>query len=280
MWLLSPETSQQKFKESLELLGFRVGTRGAFREWVDSDPGRRWLKARVKLIRETGIREVIIENWKAVLADYEKERAYLSPRAQRDWPRLLYLIKAYTLLNCFNRKRVGDSIYAIQDDYKAALALHGKVAKSNELGLSPETYEIYLHVIQPLATDDLGIDRKSIQKGFFELYHRPLSDQRLRRDILPSLESAGLVAQEADPKDKRRMLVWCTIAAPISSDSPSSLNVEKYRGQNSAPSELPFPEGENLCEICQKPGMPISRIGEDGVRTFCSEHLSKYSGDL
>jgi hypothetical protein len=34
------------------------------------------------------------------------------------------------------------------------------------------------------------------------------------------------------------------------------------------------------CEVCGKPAMPISRIGEEGVRAFCSEHLTTYTGAL
>src|SRR5207253_5506792 len=88
MWLLSPETSQEKLKASLRLLGFRLGQRGAFKAWVEKDAGRRWLTARIASIRATGIRDVIIERWERVLEDYEKNRKFLSPRAQRDWPRL------------------------------------------------------------------------------------------------------------------------------------------------------------------------------------------------
>jgi hypothetical protein len=41
------------------------------------------------------------------------------------------------------------------------------------------------------------------------------------------------------------------------------------------------PEAKQFhCEICNKPGMPITRIGEDGVRVFCSEHLRDYRGEL
>jgi len=34
------------------------------------------------------------------------------------------------------------------------------------------------------------------------------------------------------------------------------------------------------CEVCGKPGTPLSRIGESGVRVFCKNHLSNYGGDL
>ncbi len=235
MWLLSPETSQEKLKESLKLLGFRLGERAAFKTWVEKDPGRQWLKARIASIRATGIRDVIIPDWERVLEEYEKDRKFLSPRAQRDWPRLLYLIKGFALYNCFHRSRTDNSIYANKDDIQAALKLYEELSKSNELGLSPETYRIYEKVIQALYVEDQGIDRKTIQTKYRELYHRPLPDDRLRREILPTLESAGLIGQEPDPLDKRRMLVWCTVPSPISSDAKEANGDTGNRGDISAP---------------------------------------------
>jgi hypothetical protein len=291
MWLLSPETGQSKLKESLKLLGFRIGDRAAFREWIANDPGRRWLRARVSAIRETGIRDVIIPDQAKILEDYLSQRPYLAPRASRDWPRLLYLIKGCALYNCFQRKRSGDSIESDEEDTQAAFKLYNPVAKSNELGISPETYAIYEQVIQPLTSNGDKADRKMIQEKYWQVNHRLLSPERLRKETLPALESAGLIGQEPDPADKRRTLVWCTIPSPISgavslggnrgdNSAPPSPVGDEYRGQNSAPSELASAEGENLCEVCHKPGMVISRIGESGVRAFCSQHVGSYTGDL
>ena len=236
MWLLSPEVSKEKLLESLQLLGRKVSDREFFERWVEGHPLRKWLKRRVEAIRATGIRNIIILEWQKVLDHFLSKHAYLSPRAQRDWPRLLLLIKGFALLNCFNREKAGEAtIIANQTDIEAGIALYERVATANELGLSPETYRIYDEVIKPVAeTRKSGVSRKEIQHRYFQVYHKPLPDDRLRRQILPVLESAGLVGQDPDPSDRRRMLVVCTVASPISSIGAS----ENNRDKNSAPQAL------------------------------------------
>jgi len=232
IWLLSPETTQEKIGEALELLGFRVGDRGAFQQWLEADPGRRWLRLRIHRIRETGIDDVVIKNWKGVLDRFKEKREFLSPRASRDWPRLLYMIKGFALLNCFRRERSGSSIYANQTDIDAGFSLYREIATPNELGVSPEIYDLYESVLLPLTSGGTGVDRKEIGRAYADHYHRTLNNDRLRREILPSLESAGLITQEADPDDRRQTLVWCTVSAPISSP--------ENRGKNSAPTPLSY----------------------------------------
>jgi len=217
MWLLSPEVSQEKFLESLKLLGVKIGHREAFREWIETHPQRRWLKERIRQIRTTGIRNVIIPDWEKILERYEEKRPYLSPRSQRDWPRLLFLIKGCAQLNCFNRVKAGEhSIIADQKDIDAGFDLYEKVAAPNELGLSPETYRIYEEIILPLTQDGNGVARKEIIKEFHRRYGRPLGHKRLKDEIIPALESVGLVTQEQNPDDRRETLVYCTIQGRIS----------------------------------------------------------------
>ena len=44
-------------------------------------------------------------------------------------------------------------------------------------------------------------------QAYHELYGRSLSRKKLEDEILPSLEMAGLIVQEPDPNDKRRVMV-------------------------------------------------------------------------
>jgi len=216
LWLLSPEVTEEKLQESLRLLGARVAHREAWREWIDSHPLRSWLRERIRAIRATGVRDIVIPEWQSVLERFMAKRPHLNPRFQRDWPRLLSLIKALALLNCFTRVRVGESsIMADQRDIEAAITLYEQVATANELGLSPESYRIYSQVILPLAANG-GVSRKEILSRYFELNYRPLPDDRLRKQILPALESAGLISQQPNPEDRREILVYCTVPSPIS----------------------------------------------------------------
>jgi hypothetical protein len=217
--LLSPESSQEKIREALYLLAKKIGDRKAFRDMIESDPMRCWLKERVKLIRTTGIREVVIPNPDVVLERFLVKRSHLAPRHTRDFPRLMSYIKGFALLNCFNRKKLAeDTIEADPRDIEAGFSLYELIATPNEMGISPETYRIYQEVISPLAqlSGDLGIPRTDIIKRYLEQYGRPLPWERLTKQILPALESAGLVRQDRNPEDKREMLVYTPLPSGIS----------------------------------------------------------------
>jgi hypothetical protein len=54
----------------------------------------------------------------------------------------------------------------------------------------------------------VGLTRQEIIKKFFDVYGRPLPDWQLRQEILPALESAGLVYEDIDPDYRRRKLVY------------------------------------------------------------------------
>jgi hypothetical protein len=127
------------------------------------------------------------------------------------------LIKAHALLNLWHREKQGEhTIIANDEDVKAGFWLYGLVARPNELGLSPQVYEIYESVIKPLVERDGTVDRQTILAGYYQQYGRFLSEEKLRREILPALEASGLVMQAPDPDDKRKMVVCTPHLPPIS----------------------------------------------------------------
>jgi hypothetical protein len=125
-------------------------------------------------------------------------------------------------------------------DVDAAIGLYEKVAIPNELGLSPEIYEIYEKVILSLCQVNNGISRKDIMKQFVNIYRRPLQYRRLKEQILPAIESAGLILQDPNPDDRREMWVYCTdpryVSPPNSEEhkAPDSPSLSQYVPDNSA----------------------------------------------
>jgi len=221
VFILSPETSAEKLEESLRLAVVRVGDREVFRQWLESHPRRRWLKARVAAIQNAHIQDVVLPDQERIYERFLGSHSRLAPRHQRDLPRILALIKAHAMLNCWHREHPRpDAILANHDDIEAGFWLYSLVAKPNELGLSPQVYEIYESVIKPLLAQDGMVDRQTILAGYYQQYGRFLSEEKLRREILPALEASGLVMQAADPDDKRRMLVCTPHPPPISEPSP------------------------------------------------------------
>lgn len=211
VFMLSPETSVDKLEASLRLLIQKAGDREAFRHWVNTNLQRIWLRDRITEIQASNIKEVIIVDLESVYQRFRDAHPRLAPRHQRDLPRIISLAKAHALLNWQHRERPREqTIIANQEDVDTGFWLYNQISEANELGLPPQLYEIHQAVITPLLrsdTDGDGIDRKEILTEYYAKYGRPLSEDRLRREILPALESAGLILQQPDPTDKRKMRV-------------------------------------------------------------------------
>ena len=209
-FILSPETSQAKLDESLRLLAAKVGNREAFKQWVENHPQRRSLQDRVLALRRGLVQEVVIHDEMGIYQRFLSQHPRLAPRHQRDFPRILALIKGHALLNFAHRgKPEGNdrAIIATKEDEEAAFKLYGMIGESNELGLAPEVFEIYINVLKPLLKQQQLVTRQQILNAYYKHFGRFLNEQRLRREILPPLEAKGLITQEPDPTDRRRILV-------------------------------------------------------------------------
>jgi hypothetical protein len=119
------------------------------------------------------------------------------------------LIKGHAILNCFNRKREGDTIEANQSDIDAGFKLYKTIAASNEAGLSPYVYKVFTDIIKPHLDENIGLKKKEIHRMYYEKFHKMLSRPMLS-DILSQLEAAGLVELRQDPEDSRSKLVYPT----------------------------------------------------------------------
>jgi len=216
-FILSPETDQEKLKESVLLRIKRDSDREAFSDWVNLHPRRRWLKSRIQEIQKADIDQVTIQDQDLVYERFMKSHRHLAPRHQRDVSRIMSLIKAHALLNFWHRERIREhTIAATNEDIEAGFALYKEIAESNELGLSPQLYEIYTAVIKPLLDPERSLRKDEIASAYLERYGRPLPWRRLDREILPSLEAATLIRLEPDPNDRRRMVVYPPHAGNIS----------------------------------------------------------------
>jgi hypothetical protein len=233
MFLLSPETSEKKLEESLYHLAKKLGNREKYKIELSKNDKRSWLRARIKAIKDHNVRNIIIKNPEKLCERFILYRQNLIPRHQRDFPRLLALIKAHALLNCFTRKKEDTSIIANQDDINAGFTLYENIVKSNELGLSPEVWEIFKKVIRPNmeikgSSDTPHIKRKDIQEHYFSFYHRPLSYKRLNDELIPALTGAGIIYEDVDPEDRRYKLIFLSYKENESRDKyPKEVDIEE-----------------------------------------------------
>jgi len=219
--LLSPEKTQEKLWEALLLKLEREGDRQAFNRYMESEPSRCFLRARVQAIKSANIKHIVIPEdlRKEILKRFMEGRKWLQPRHLRDISRLLGLIKAHALLNLWHRERHGDTITASMEDVEAGFKLYESVAEANELGIAPELLEVY-KAIQEDDKED-GYTISEFQQLYMRTFHKPIGYDKARK-MLVTLASAGLLTEDVDSKDKRRTR-YLRLGVKANFHGPSSL---------------------------------------------------------
>jgi len=209
-FILSPEMSQEKLRQAIDLIAEKETDHDVFQENVLKDPRRQWLAERLKCIKAARIREITLtpEDSAYLKQEFLKRNPYLVPRYTRDFPRLIALAKGHALLNWAQRRtEKADVIQAKRRDLEVALELYEHIAQANELGIPPQLLEWYGKVLVPIWQSQSDVaDRRTILRKHLQVYHQPLNRHRLEVEFIPSLESANLVAPEQDPDDRRRVL--------------------------------------------------------------------------
>ncbi|MHC4888701.1 MAG: toprim domain-containing protein [Planctomycetota bacterium] len=228
--LLSPETNQEKIREAIyEKLRKETDT-GAYQKALDSHPERNLLKQRIRAIKQESIKEIRIGSPQRIEERFFRKNKVLKPRHQRDIGRLVSLIKSFALLNLWFRDKDGSSVVANEADIEAAFKIWDVICESQELNLPPYIYQLYREVILPAWNDKnkdraegfeeitggLGLTRQDIIQKHYEVYRRFIPDWQLRQQIIPMLETVGLITQERDPNDRRKMLIYPTTPLTIS----------------------------------------------------------------
>jgi len=220
--LLSPEVNQDKIQQGISATIRKEANSDDFKSWLEENPDRALLKERIRAIKLEGIKEINIASHEIIEQRFLDKNKTLKPRHQRDIKRLLSLIKSFAILNVWWKERNGSTITATEDDINEAFKLWDKISVSQELNLPPYIYNLYKEVIL-LAweakndnrnkvfeeiTGKLGLSRQEVLEKHFAVYGRMLDSHQLRQQILPMLETAGLIVQEQDPNDKRKMMIF------------------------------------------------------------------------
>jgi hypothetical protein len=269
--LLSPETSQEKIREGIYLKAQKKANPIAFNEFLKQHPERDTLRDRIREIKNAHVKHVIVKDYEKVIKTFLERHSRLKPRHQRDIERIISLIQGLTLLNLWHRERDDDgNVYASDGDIEDAFKIYDDVGESQELGIPPYIYSLYVEVIKPLyceknkeVNDPVGLTRKEILKRHFEVYGRSLSESFLRQEILPPLENSGLVYQEPDVSDRRKVLVYCTIPGR---------NSEQHSGVMQRKVLL-------VCEECLKQGSygKFTKLNKSGICELCGSFRELYS---
>jgi len=238
--LLSPEVNHEKIRQGILESIKKEADAESYKDWLDENPERKLLKERIRAVKLEGIQEIKIASYQKVVERFFSEHKVLKPRHQRDIKRLTSLIKSFALINLWWREKSGTTITANEDDIEQAFKIWDAISVSQELNLPPYIYNLYQEVILKAwndkngnrseefveATGLLGLSRQELLQKHFEVYGRRLDTNQLRQQILPMLETAGLIVQEADPSDKRKMLIY----PALFTKSPDQKNSENWVG--------------------------------------------------
>jgi len=232
--LLSPEVNHEKIRQGILESIKKEADAESYKNWLDENPERKLLKKRIRAIKLEGIREIKIANHQKVVDRFLSKNKVLKPRHQRDIKRLVSIIKSFALINLWWREKSGTTITANEDDIEQAFKIWEAISVSQELNLPPYIYNLYQEVILKAWNDKnsnksensglLGLSRQKLLQKHFAVYGRMLDTNQLRQQILPMLETAGLIVQEADQSDKRKMLIYPTALSIKSSDQKNSNN--------------------------------------------------------
>ena len=221
--LLSPEINQEKIKQGITATILKESDNKNFNNLLEENTDRALLKERIRAIKLEGIKEINIGSPEKIQEKFLSENKALKPRHQRDIKRLLSLVKAFALLNVWWRERSESTITANEDDINEAFKLWDKISVSQDLNLPPYVYNFYKEIVLSVwksKNNDvigikLGVSRQELLEEHFRVYGRMMDSYQLRRQIIPMLETAGLIIQEQDPNDKRKMMIFpCSLYKP------------------------------------------------------------------
>ena len=217
LFLLSPDTSPDKFRETLPFIAEKVSNRPKFKAALEANESRNQVKRLIEYIKSLDTQEIIIsiEDRDRIVKRFMAEHKNLKARYQRDLPRLLALVKGYALFNAATRDLDDKgNLLAVAEDVDRGYELYKTVSNSNELGLPPHIYEFYKEIMEPQLKDGLGFTRRELSKEYFNKFKNHVGEKQLGK-IIQLLSETGLVIEEPDPNDKRSKRVFSAEREPL-----------------------------------------------------------------
>lgn len=211
--LLSPEIDSEKIRQAVFTRIEKETDLESYIFKLNSNSLRQGLIQRILAIKQSGVRDVIVKQHKDLILElFWKNIKNPKPRHSRDIARVVSLIKVVAMLNLWFRKRLDDRIEATEEDVRTAFTIWNQVSESQEYNLPPYIFNLYWQIIVPeyldqnrdkFESEKLGIKREDIRKRYFAETDQLLEENKLRLQILPMLQTAGLLEEHQDKNDRR-----------------------------------------------------------------------------
>jgi hypothetical protein len=207
--IISPEISQEKIKESVEL-AIREKLDNNFHEVLENEPGLKILEERI-----LGFKEISKEIKRIVFVDFKeedilnlfKDNKNFAPKDMRNIKKFMALCECFAGLNYIFDRIKNDTLLVRKEDVMETVKLWKEIGKYQEIGIMPFALEVYYKVILPLHKDGLVLTKKVIMKGIKERFSASIQLWYLEQQVLPALESGGFISIEKNPQDRRQIIV-------------------------------------------------------------------------
>lgn len=225
--LLSPEVTDQKILAGMMSQIRRTANADDYKAWIDSQPERIALMKRIVAIRDQHVNEIIIPNPKQINERFIAMFPIPKPRHMRDISHLGELIKAIALLNVWQRRQDNGTILANNNDVDMAFKLWSEFSQSQEYNLPPVVLLFYKDIIVPaylakfnrinfldqraMKQNEIGLTSQELNSYHLSLTDKPMNSEQVRKQILPQLESSGLISLEkpgVEGADKRSVHIF------------------------------------------------------------------------
>lgn len=213
--LLSPEMNQDKIREAINNKIERESNPEKYKAIIEANAARELLKLRIQAIKLERIKSIKLDPYKQLIKElYLSKRKVLKPRHQRDIGKIISLIKSMALLNLWFRERDADSIIVSQEDIINAFEIWDRLSESQEYNLPPYIFNFYWDVVVPCflekkesGSDEKGVRKQELMQKHKTVYGTYVEDWKLRQELLPMLETSGLISTDSNERDKRVTLI-------------------------------------------------------------------------
>ena len=213
--ILSPESTREKLMASIDASIAKNSDKDAYNAELEGDQARRQLMERILYIKCLNAGNIDIDDSEYLKKTFMKDRKAILPKTQREISHFISLVKAMALINAPFRM-VDGKIVATNKDVDEAAKLWKPLSICMSYGVSPHLFNFYKTVVLPVYYDKAdkyesdrikGVTIKEIIDEVFRQTGSLPNPDNLRKQYIPALEAAALIACEKDEYDKRQKLI-------------------------------------------------------------------------
>lgn len=253
--LLSPEITAEKIQAGISQNVERGANRTEYDVKLEANPERRALKDRILAIAHEHVDDIIVPKPEEILLRFNDRFKKAKPRHMRDADHLMSLIKSAALLNVWHRRRPDGLIIASQSDIDQVFELWGRLIESQDMNVPPAVMAVYKLYILPAFAQKfedrehpeykeqmekrlIGLSTEELSAYYFQKESAPLNAEQLRKQILPQLQAAGIIAREKPQIGDRRSPHIYPVWYPNGVNNPLEQNYDGIRGGVDIPQDV------------------------------------------